>query len=60
LGELVMVARTQHIYMHTNVPRGVMDFDLITSNTNNIFTKVADWRKQKQQDDRGGPVSIGW
>jgi len=43
--------------MHTNAPRGEIDFDLTTSNTDNIIAKVADWRKQQQQDDRGGPVS---
>jgi hypothetical protein len=53
LEEFVRVARSQHIYMHTNAPRGEIDFDLTTSNTDNIVAKVADWRKQQQQDDRG-------
>ena len=57
LEEFVRVAKSQHIYMHTNAPRGEIDFDLTTSNTDNIIAKVADWRKQQQQDDRGGPVS---
>ena len=57
LEEFVRVARSQHIYMHTNAPRGEIDFDLTTSNTDNIIAKVADRRKQQQQDDRGGPVS---
>ena len=56
LEEFVRVAKSQHIYMHTNAPRGEIDFDLTTSNTDNIIAKVADWRKQQQQDDRGGPV----
>ena len=60
LEEFVRVARSQHIYMHTNAPRGEIDFDLTTSNTDNIITKIADWRKQQQQNDRGGPASIGW
>ena len=60
LEEFVRVARSQHIYMHTNAPRGEIDFDLTTSNTDNIIAKVADWRKQQQQDDRDGPVSFGW
>ena len=60
LEEFVRVARSQHIYMHTNAPRGEIDFDLTTSNTDNIVAKVADWRKQQQQDNPGGPVSIGW
>ena len=59
LEEFVRVAKSQHIYMHTNAPRGEIDFDLTTSNTDNIIAKVADWRKQQQQDDRGGPVSFG-
>ena len=57
LEEFVRVAKSQHIYMHTNAQRGEIDFDLTTSNTDNIIAKVADWRKQQQQDDRGGPVS---
>jgi hypothetical protein len=57
LEEFVRVAKSQHIYMHTNAPRGEIDFDLTTSNTDNIIAKVADWRKQQQQDDRGGPDS---
>jgi hypothetical protein len=57
LEEFVRVAKSQHIYMHTNAPRGEIDFDLTTSNTDNIIAKVADRRKQQQQDDRGGPVS---
>ena len=57
LEEFVRVAKSQHIYMHTNAPRGKIDFDLTTSNTDNIIAKVADWREQQQQDDRGGPVS---
>ena len=60
LEEFVRVARSQHIYMHTNPPRGEIDFDLTTSNTDNIIAKVAAWRKQQQQNDRGGPASIGW
>jgi len=60
LEEFVRVAKSQHIYMHTNAPRGEIDFDLTTSNTDNIIAKVADWRKQQQQNDRGGFVSIGW
>ena len=61
LEELVRVAKSQHIYMHTNAPRGEIDFDLSTSNTDNIIAKVADWRKQQQKKDaRGGPDSIGW
>ncbi len=59
LEEFVRVAKSQHIYMHTNAPRGEIDFDLTTSNTDNIIAKVADWRKQQQQKDRDGPVSIG-
>jgi hypothetical protein len=57
LAALLRVAKSQHIYMHTNAPRGEIDFDLTISNTDNIIAKVADWRKQQQQDDRGGPVS---
>jgi hypothetical protein len=60
LEEFVRVARSQHIYMHTNAPRGEIDFDLTTSNTDNIIDKVQDWRKQQQQDDRVRPDSIGW
>ena len=52
LEKFVRVARSQHIYMHTNAPRGEIDFDLTTSNTDNIVAKVADWRKQQQQDKR--------
>ena len=50
LEEFVRVAKSQHIYMHTNAPRGEIDFDLTTSNTDNIIAKVADWRKEQQQD----------
>jgi hypothetical protein len=60
LEEFVRVAKSQHIYMHTKAPRGVIDFDLITSNTDNLIAKVADWRKQKKHDNPGVPVSIGW
>jgi hypothetical protein len=60
LEELVRVAKSQHIYMHTKAPRGVIDFDLITSNTDNLIAKVEDWRKQKKQDNPSVPVSIGW
>ena len=60
LEEFVRVARSQHIYMHTNAPCGEIDFDLTTSNTDNIVAKVADWRKQQQQDDRVRPDTIGW
>ena len=49
LEELVRVAKSQHIYMHTNAPRGEIDFDLTTSNTDNIIDKVADWRKGQQK-----------
>ena len=61
LEELVRVAKSQHIYMHTNAPRGEIDFDLSTSNTDNIIAKVADRRKQQQKTDaRGGSDFIGW
>ena len=46
LEEFVRVAKSQHIYMHTNAPRGEIDFDLTTSNTDNIVAKVANWRKE--------------
>jgi hypothetical protein len=60
LEEFLRFAKSQHIYFHTNAPRGELDFELTISNTDNIIDKVQDWRKQQQQDDRGGPVSIGW
>jgi hypothetical protein len=47
--ELVRVSKSQNIYMHTKAPRGEIDFDLTTSNTDNIIAKVADWRKQQQK-----------
>ena len=49
LEEFVRVAKSQHIYMHTNAPRGEIDFDLTTSNTDNIIAKVADWRKHSSK-----------
>jgi hypothetical protein len=50
LEEFVRVAKSQHIYMHTNAPRGEIDFDLTTSNTDNIIAKVANWRKEQQKN----------
>ena len=60
LEEFLRFAKSQHLYFHTNAPRGELDFELTISNTDNIINKVQYWRKQQQQDDRGGPVSIGW
>ena len=50
LEEFVRVAKSQHIYMHTNAPRGEIDFDLTISNTDNIIAKVANWRKEQQKN----------
>jgi hypothetical protein len=38
--EFLRFAKSQHIYFHTNAPRGELDFDLTISNTDNIIHKV--------------------
>ena len=58
LEEFVRVAKSQHIYMHTNAPRGEIDFDLTTSNTDNIIAKVADWREQQQEKVKISEVDL--
>jgi hypothetical protein len=35
--EILRFAKSQHIYMYTKAPRGEIDFDLTTSNTDNII-----------------------
>ena len=61
LEEFVRVAKSQHIYMHTDAPRGEIDFDLTTSNTDNNIAKVANWRKEQQKNVTmaGGPMLVG-
>jgi hypothetical protein len=46
LEEFLRVAKSQHIYFHSNAPRGELDFDLTISNTDNIIDKIHEWRKQ--------------
>ena len=58
LEEFLRVAKSQHIYMHTNAPRGEIDFDLTTSNTDNIIAKVADWREQQQEKVKISEVDL--
>jgi hypothetical protein len=47
--EFLRFAKSQHIYFHTNAPRGELDFDLTISNTDNVIDKVQEWRKQQQR-----------
>ena len=49
LEEFLRVAKSQHIYVHTNASRGEIDFDLTVSNTDNIIGKVEEWRKRQQK-----------
>ena len=49
LAEFLRVAKSQHIYVHTNASRGEIDFDLTVSNTDNIIGKVEEWRKRQQK-----------
>jgi hypothetical protein len=49
LEEFVRVAKSQHIYMHTEAQYGEIGFDLTTSNTDNIIDKVKEWRAQQQK-----------
>ena len=49
LEEFLRFAKSQHIYFHTNAPRGELDFDLTISNTDNVIDKVQEWRKQQQK-----------
>jgi hypothetical protein len=48
--QLLRLAKSQHIYFHTNAPRGELDFDLTISNTDNVIDKVQEWRKQQQRN----------
>ena len=48
--EFLRFAKSQHIYFHTNAPRGQLDFDLTISNTDNVIDKVQEWRKQQQRN----------
>ena len=45
LEDFLRVAKSQHIFVHTNAPHREIDFDLTISNTDNIIAKVADLRK---------------
>jgi hypothetical protein len=49
LEEFLRFAKSQHIYFHTNAPRGELDFDLTISNTDNVIDKAQEWRKQQQR-----------
>ena len=60
LEEFVRVAKSQHIYMHTNAPRGEIDFDLTTSNTDKCQgSKLEKRTAEERHDGRGGPMLVG-
>lgn len=49
LEEFLRVAKSQHIYVHTNAQRGEINFDLTISNTDNIIDKVKEWRERQEK-----------
>ena len=49
LEEFFRVAKSQHIYFHSNAPRGELDFDLTVSRSDDLVAKVSEWRKQQQK-----------
>jgi hypothetical protein len=50
LEEFVRIAKSQHVFMHTNAKQGEIGFDLSVSNTGNIIAKVEAWRKQQRKN----------
>ena len=49
LEEFFRVAKSQHIYFHSNAPRGELDFDLTVSKSDDLIAKVNEWRKRRQK-----------
>jgi hypothetical protein len=49
LEEFLRVAKSQHIYFHSNAPCGELDFDLTVSKSDDLIAKVNEWRKRRQK-----------
>jgi hypothetical protein len=49
LEEFFRVAKSQHIYFHSNALRGELDFDLTVSRNDDLIAKVNEWRKQQSK-----------
>ena len=47
--EFFRVAKSQHIYFHSNAPRGELDFDLTVSRSDDLVAKLSEWRKQQKK-----------
>jgi hypothetical protein len=49
LEEFFRIAKSQHIYFHSNAPRGELDFDLTVSRSDDLTAKVNELRKQQSK-----------
>ena len=49
LEEFLRLAKSQPIFFHTKAPPGAINFDFTIANTDNIISKVEEWRKQQQK-----------
>ena len=49
LEKFLRVAKSQHIYFHSNAPRGELDFDLTVSRSDDLIAEVNEWRKQQSK-----------